>query len=756
MNNTGNNTVDLGRRRFLVSTSVLAGGMMLGMGELVRADSEGRWAPDSPAPHELSPWLEITPEDKVLIRVPTPEIGNGAMTQMAMNLTEELACDWSKVSVEFSSINRDYVEDGVYTRGFLPWFGGHGNDHDRMGYALQLGASARERLRTAAAQKWEVPVAEVVAKDSVLSHQPSGRTLKFGDVAEAAAGITLAGEPALKPRSEWTFLGKASPAKLHIPAVTRGEAVFGIDVKVPGMVHAALKQSPIHGGTLKSHKPEAVLKMPGVRAVVVVDPAKTRGTELEQQSTWGFSTNQAQSAVAVIADHYWQAKKALDALPCEWDNSAANAWDNSAEIYAATAALHDKPPGKALRQAGDVSAVTEGTVVEHDYSTPYAENAMIEPLSATAAVAEDRAEVWCPTQDMLQAYWVVIDETGFAPEQVFMHQTLVGGRFGRGTQADDVRMAVAVAREYPGVPVKTIWSREECFAQGRYRTPMNTRFKAVLGEDGYPQAVTSRVCFTGTHPLYQLTLGYDDMPYFTSGIIPNLHMSSSNLPVNIMNGAYRGPCYNSHVFTVETFIDDCAVAADIDPLEYRLHLMSKWDKSWSDCLRVAAEKAGWGTKLPKGEGIGIAISNWPAGAMREAGTVMCTVARVAVSQAGELTVKQVDVAFDCGQVANPDAVRSQIEGGVIFGMNMTLNEELAIENGATPDLNFDRYPMLRMGDNLPPINVHFDALSGHERINIIGEAPVGPVGPAIGNAIYQATGKRLRSTPFRKHDLSWS
>ncbi len=750
------NTVVLGRRRFLVTSSVLAGGMLLGMGELARASAQGPWAPDKAAPREISPWIEITAEDEVIIRVPTPEIGNGAMTQIAMNITEELGCDWAKVSVEFSSMHRNHAEGGVYTRGFLPWFGGHGTSEERMQYNLQLGASARERLRAAAAQRWQVPVTEISAENSVLSHAASGRRASYGELAAAAAGINLLVEPALKPQDQWSFLGKATPAKLHIPAVARGEAVFGIDVKVPGMVHAALQQAPLHGGRLKSHKPEAVLKMPGVRAVVVLDPAQTVGTPVEDKSTWGFSTNQLQHGVAVIADHYWQAKKALEALPCEWEGPEGKAWDNSEEIYAATAALHADDPGKVLRESGDVASVTGGRVVEQSYSTPYGENAMMEPLSGTALVTAEGAEVWCPTQDMVQAYWVTIDETGLAPEKVLMHQTLVGGRFGRGTQADEVRVPVAVARAYPGVPVKTIWSREECFAQGRYRTPLNTRFRAVLGEDGYPQAVTSRVCYTGTHPMFHLNLGYDDMPYFTSGIIPNVHMSASNLPVNIMNGAYRGPCYNSHVFTVETFIDECAVAAGIDPLEYRLHLMSQWDKSWSDCLRVAAEKAGWGQQLPAGEGLGIAISNWPAGAMREAGTVLCTAARVAVSKAGKLSVKQVDVSFDCGRVGNADAVRAQIEGATIFGMNTTLNEELMIENGRAADLNFDRYPMLRMGDDLPQINVHFEALSGHPRMNIIGEAGVGPIAPAIGNAIYQATGKRLRSTPFRKHDLSWS
>jgi isoquinoline 1-oxidoreductase subunit beta len=353
------------------------------------------------------------------------------------------------------------------------------------------------------------------------------------------------------------------------------------------------------------------------------------------------------------------------------------------------------------------------------------------------------------------AYWVTIDETGLVPEKVTIHQTYVGGGFGRRTMADDVRMVVAVARQYPGVPVKTIWSREQCFQQGRFRTPITTTFRAALGKDGYPLAVTSRASFVGTRPTFRLPLGYDDIPYFTTGIIPHVHFSMVNLPMNILNGAYRGPCFNSHAFFVETFIDECAVAAGIDPLEYRLKLVSLWDKPWSDCLRVAAEKSGWGQPLPKGEGRGIAITSWPGASKHDFGTMMCAAARVKVSREGELTVEQVDVAFECGRVANRGAVRAQIEGGTIFGMNMTLLEHLTVKDGAVVESNFNQYPMLRINSRLPVINVHFDALSNHDRFDIIGEAPVAPIGPAIGNAIFQATGKRLRSTPFRDHDLSW-
>jgi isoquinoline 1-oxidoreductase subunit beta len=746
----------LDRRQFLISVSLAAGGLALGLVSSESQATDVPWSSDVRERNELCAWVEVANDDTVTMRLPTPEIGNGAMTQVAMNITEELGCDWARVKVQFCSIQRDYLEKGVYNSGFLPFFGGHGTDKVRMTHALQLGASARERLKSAAATRWQVPVSEIDAKNSVLTHIPSGRRLRYGDVAAAAARVELPAEPALKPQSEWTFLGRSSPGKLHAPAVVEGSATFGIDVVVPGMVHAALMQSPVHGGKLKSYQPEAVLGMPGVRAVVVVDAAKTKGAPLPDKSTWGFGDNQTQSGVAVIADHYWQAKRALDALPVEWDPGAGVQWKNEQQIYAAARALLDKEGGTVLRHSGEPATVKSDKVVEAQYSTPYCENAMMEPLNGTALVRADSAEVWCPTQDTLMAYWAAIDETGMRPEKVKIHQTYVGGGFGRRTMADDVRMVVAVAKEYPGVPVKTIWSREQCFQQGRYRTPIISKFRADLGHDGYPLAVTGRASFVGTRPTFRLNQGSEDMPYFTSGIIPHVHFTAVNLPMNILNGAYRGPCFNSHAFFVETFIDECAVSAGIDPLAYRLKLVSLWDKPWTDCLRIAAQRAGWDRPLPRGEGRGIAITSWPAAAKHDFGTIMCTAARVKVSQKGELTVKQVDVAFDCGRVANRGAVRTQIEGGTLFGMNMTLNERLSVKDGAVVERNFNAYRMLRMDDELPVINVHFDALSNHDRFDIVGEAPVAPIGPAIGNAIYQATGRRLRSTPFRDHDLSWS
>ncbi|WP_372781567.1 molybdopterin cofactor-binding domain-containing protein [Litorivivens sp.] len=740
------NQVVLSRRKFLISSATVAGGLSL---QLI--PSELAAAPAGKAARELSPWLTIHADDTVVVTVPTPEIGNGASTQQAMNIAEELECAWDMVRVEFASFTREYKQPGSYAVGLQPFFGGHSTDHDRMPYTLQLGASARERLKLAAAKRWGVPPSDIEARNSVLTHTVTGRTLRFGDVAAEAASVELTQEPALKAQSEWRLLGKKQPHKLQVPAGVDGSAIFGVDVTLPGMVYAALLQAPVHGGLLKSHDADAVMNMPGVRAVVVIDPSKTPGSPVQADATFGLEGSELRSGVAVIADHYWQAKKALDALPVEWELGLGQFWESNEKIRDRQHQVLDKWAGTPLTKAGDVEKFEAAKTVEATYSIPFCEHATMEPLNGTAKYTADSLELWHPTQDMQQAFWVAADESGVHPDKIDIHQTLVGGGFGRRVIGDDVRTVVAIAKQYPGVPVKVIWSREETTRQGTYRTSLAARFKAGLDENGTLQALQGETCFSGM----ALNIGYTDMPYAAAGNIPNVRLATSSLPMHIMTGAYRAPCYNAHAFTVETFIDECAVAGGIDPLDYRLNLLSGWDPAWANCLKVAAEKADWGRPLPKGQGRGIAISNWPHSGKPQAGATVCAVAHVEVSQSGELKIHRIDFTFDCGRIVNRDAVLAQLEGGIIFGLNMSLNEGLTIENGAVIEGNFDSYPMLKMSD-IPDIRVHFEALSGHDRFAIIGEAPVGPIGPAIGNAIYQAIGKRVRTTPFRTHDLRWS
>jgi len=733
----------ISRREFVIATSIVGGGMCIG---ILGAEAAG-------TERELSPWIVISPDDTVLVRVPSPESGNGAVTQIAMTITEELQCDWNRVRTESSSINRDFRQNKVYSSvgGIAATFAGRSTLPERMKLFLQVGASARERLKAAAAERWQVAASEIDAKNSMLTHRTTWRTLRSGEVAASAAAIRLKSEPAPKPPVHWSLLGKASPSKLTNPLIVNGSAVYGIDVRLPGMLYAALMQSPLHGGKLKRCEFDAIKNMPGVRGVAIVDPAEPRKPV---RSLFGGRENAPQSAVAVVADHYWQARKALEALPVEWDDGAGVQWKTAEQIYAGALETLEHPGKKIERNTGDaLQRLSQSSrIVEASYLTPFCDQAPLEPLNGTALVTQNRVDVWHPAAITEQAFLTAAEEAGVAPQNTYFNQTLVGGSFGRRLFADDVRLVVAIAKQFPGRPVHVIWSREEAMRQGRYRDLTAARFKASLGANGLPEALLVRVCRAG----FELR-GIGDCAYTNLGTIANVHIESHAFPLHILTGAYRAPTYNSHVFFMESFIDECAVAAGIDPLEYRLRVLAKWpDPGWKKCLREVAAKSGWGRQLPKGQGQGIAISNWDMGGKPQAGTTVAAVATVEVTPAGELRIPRLDLSFDCGQVLNRDAVLAQLQGGMIFGLNMSLNEELTVKDGRIVEGNFDQYPILRMSQTPRDLHVHFGGLSGHERFTEIGEPPVGPIGPAIANAIYRATGKRIRTTPFRKHDLRWS
>jgi isoquinoline 1-oxidoreductase beta subunit len=745
----------INRREFAIAVAAMGGGMSISILVDKATDVEREPWPqaDTQNAPELSPWIVITPDDTVLIRVSSPESGNGALTQIAMTITEELHCDWNRVKTEYVSMNRDFREDSVYSSvgGIAATFAGRSTLPERMKLLLQIGASARERLKAAAADRWNVRVSEIEAKESVLTHQPSGRTLRFGEVAASAAAIRLKVEPAPKPPAQWSVLGKASPSKLNNPLIVNGSAVYGIDVRRPGMLYAALMQSPVHGGKLKRCEFGAIEHMPGVRGIAIVDPDEPRKTS---KSLFGSGASAVQSAVAVVADHYWQARKALEALPVEWDDRSGAQWKTTEHIYQGALATLERAGEKVEKSEGATMEVLGRStrLVEATYLTPLCDQAPIEPLNGTALVTQNRVDVWHPAAITAQAFLTAAEEAGVAPANTYFNQTFVGGNFGRRLFADDVRLVVAIAKKFPGRPVQVIWSREEAMRQGRYRELTAARFKASLGENGLPEALLVRVCRGG----FELR-GIADCAYTNLGTIANVHIESQSFPLHILMGSYRAPTYNSHAFFMESFIDECAAAAGIDPLEYRLRLLGNWpDTGWKRCLDEVAAKSGWGRKLPKGQGQGIAISNWNMGGKPRAGTTVAAVATVEVTPDGKLKIPRLDLSFDCGQVLNTDAVLNQLQGGMIFGLNMSLNEELTVQDGRIVEGNFDQYPMLRMADTPRNLQVHFGALSGHERITEVGEPPVGPIGPAIANAIFRATGKRIRTMPFRKHDLSWT
>lgn len=749
------------RRDFLISTAAVGGGFALGLtwpGDAVAATARPvPWdQPLAAGATEYSPWLTIGRDGIAVVRVGTPELGNGVVTQNLITMTEELYCDWTKVRAEYVSANRNQVEGQVYSKLIGPrTFFGRSTGPQLMTTLLQVGASARERLKEAAALTWNVPRSEIVAKDSVLTHTRTGRKLGYGQVAEKAATIRFDVEPTPKPEKEWWFIGKASPPRVQQPLIVNGSAVFGIDVQVPGMVYAALMQSPVQGGKLKSYDFEKVRSMPGVIGVAVVDPSEPRPAMDPKQVPYGpWQMTAPQSGIAIVAEHYWQARKALEAMPIEWDDGPGAQWKTNDQVVKAVRDAIDQPGEKAEVKTGNALEMLDkhAKVVEAVYETPFAEHVTMEPLNGTALVTADRVEVWHPSQQIQQVLLVASNETGVPPEKVFAHQTFVGGGFGRRIYGDDARMVVAVAKKFPGRPVKVIWSREESMRQGRYRHLTAVRLRAGLGADGLPEAFHARAAGTPAFRTRYLT----DGP-LSSGLVPNVHVESRAIPFHVMGSDYRGPGTNVNSFFLEVFVNECAAAAGVDPLEYRLKLFAKWpDAGWTACLKEVATKAGWGRQLPKGWGQGVAIANWGMGGKPEVGATVAAIVTVEVSKQGAVRIDSVDMAVDPGRVGYPDGLRSQLEGGAVFALNSALNERVTVENGRIVEGNYHQYPMMRIGDSPKRIDVHFGAVSGHSRMAFVGEAAMGPVSPALGNAIFAATGKRLRSMPFRLHDLSWA
>ena len=393
----------MNRRSFLVKASALGGGLALtltipSLAKELKQDS-GHCNTDS----ELAPWLKIDANGKVTVRVTHTEIGNGAITQIAMNIAEELGCDWANIATEQASVQRDYLSGGTdYSIGFQPWFGGHSTNPERMQYALQVGASARERLKMAAAHRWKVDVNSITVIKGQLIHSASNRSLGFGQVAEAAALITLEQEPTPKKPEDWTLIGKQKPTRLHVPAVTKGCAIYGIDVQIPGMLYATIKQCPVHGGKLISVDTKKVLQMPGVRKVVTLDASKTAGTPVKDQSTFGLRMTETASGVAVVADHYWQAKKALDALEIEWELGPGTQWQSAQQAYNEAQNKLKDNDGRVIKNVGNESQTTPSNSLNAEYGTPFCEHMTMEPLNGTAVYHEDKLEIWFPTQDVKQ------------------------------------------------------------------------------------------------------------------------------------------------------------------------------------------------------------------------------------------------------------------------------------------------------------------------------------------------------------------
>ena len=588
------------RREFMVTSFTIGGGFALGL-VFPRSQAEaaaiaaqiGRnpWEASSRKEDmEINPWLLIGADDTVTIRVAQSEMGQGTFTSWSKMIVEELECDWSKVRAEYASVNRHFRENKVYGR-----MATNSSSSVRVSrqYLQQAGASARERLMAAAAQEWAVPRSELTVKAGVITHTPTGRSLRYGQVAQKAASIRLSKEPQIKTPDQFTFMNQPTHL-LETPLRVDGSATYGIDVRLPDMLYAAVKQSPVFLGKVKKFDADAVRGRPGVHSVVQ------------------FGGPKVEEGVAVIADSYWHAKSALDLLPVEWDGGA-HANDSSNSFFEMARKALDEPGARVVTKKGDAETVIKSSakVVEAVYELPYLDHAMMEPMNCTAHVTPDRAEVWVGTQNPEEAVSQISRLTGIPEENVYVHNCFLGSGFGRRGANDDVRQAVVIAKQV-GRPVKVIWSREETMQHGAYRPMRVSRFRAALGQDGMPAACHTRV--VGIESVYpgdeQTIRGLHKLPYRVTHELFDYHSRETHVP----NGPWTSVGRSQNEFFLETFIDELAHAAGKDPYEYRRELVARnttfRDRDdWLKALDLVAKMSGWGSPLPEGWARGIAVDD---------------------------------------------------------------------------------------------------------------------------------------------------
>jgi isoquinoline 1-oxidoreductase beta subunit len=690
-------------RRTLLGTGATAiGGLLVGFRLPVRAQSA--------APLKLNAWVHVGTDDTVTLFIHKAEMGQGTVTSLSMLLAEELECDWKQIRTQFPGINREYGgNQGVV-----------GSQSIRSSYQplRRAGATAREMLVQAAAQKWGVDRAQCLAEHGTVVNASTNARLSFGSLAEAASKIPAPANVTLKDPAQFAIVGKPRK-RLDTPSKTNGSATFGIDVRLPGMLYAVAERCPVFGGKVASFDATAAKAVPGVKNVV-----------------------QISSGIAVVADNTWSANQGRKALKIQWDEGA-HAGLSSAAI-SKDFAERAQQPGVVARKEGDAAAAMSGAAKKLDavYEVPYLAHAPMEPLNCTADVRADSCQVWASTQGQSAALQAATAVTGLKPEAVQVHTLYMGGGFGRRARNDYVSEAVEVSKAV-GAPVQLTWMREDDMQQDWYRPASYTRFSAGLDAAGWPVALTSRiVCppFGGLRDGLSRTgvEGVADMVYGIPNVLVDYHADDPGIPVSY----WRSVGYSQNTFFLESFIDEIAAAGGKDPVELRRRFISKNPRLLA-VLEMAAEKAGWGKPLPKGHGRGVAFSD-------NVGSFTAQIAEVSVQQ-GKLKVHRVVCAVDCGQVVNPAGVEQQVQSGIAFGLTAALKGAITIDRGRVQQGNFHQYDVLRI-DEMPRVEVYIapsDAAPGG-----MGEASTPSTAPAVTNAIFAATGKRVRRLPIRAEDLA--
>lgn len=731
---TVNEATALTRRGFLGGTAALGaygtlaagGGFVLGFP--TRAAAQG-------AAPEITAWVVVHPDERVVIRIARSEMGQGTLTGLAQLVAEELECDWTRVTTEYPTPGQNLARQRVWGNFSTGGSRGIRESHD---YVRKGGAAARTMLVQAAAQGWGVPATECKVDKGVITHARSGRRTTYGAVAAAAAKLAPPADVTLKDPKDWKLVGQRI-ARLDTVEKTNGRQVYGSDLKLPGMLNAAIRDCPVFGGKLRGFDAAAVEKMPGVKKVVRV----------------------GDSAVAVVADTWWRAKKALDALPLDWDYGP-NLQQQQAAIDATIRAGLDAEQAAVGNRQGDAKAALASAArrIEAVYSYPHQNHATMETMNATARWTPERCEVWTPTQNGEAALAATAAAAGLPPAQCEVYKIHLGGGFGRrGAVHDWVRQAVTIAKELPGTPVKLLWSREEDMAHGLFHPVTQCKLTAGLDAQGRLQALHMRISgqsiLAGIFP-QNVRDGRD--PVVFQGLnpggaesaigytVPNLLVDHAMRNPHVPPGFWRGVNLNQNAIYLECFLDEVAHATNQDPLALRRELMKNHPKHLA-VLNAVAERAGWGRPAPDvgGQKVfrGLAQTHG-------FGSYVAACAEVSVSREGELKIHRIVAATDCGHAVNPQQIEAQVEGSFVYGLTAMLYGACTVKDGRIEQLNFDSYPMMRLKD-MPKVETIVMPSGGFW--GGVGEPTIAVAAPAVLNAIFAATGKRIRELPLSRHSL---
>jgi isoquinoline 1-oxidoreductase beta subunit len=718
----------LSRRGFLRTSVAVGGGLMVAFNLplMDEAVAQQGAAPGT----EVHAWVVVHPDDRVVIRIARSEMGQGTLTGLAQLVAEELDADWARVTTEFPTPGQNLARNRVWGN-----FGTGGSQGIRQSndYVRKGGATARMLLVQAAADAWGVPATECKAASSLVTHTPTGRSTSYGKVAAAAGKLPAPATVTLKDPKDWRLAGKRL-ARLDTVDKTTGKQIYGMDLVLPGMLNAAIRDCPVFGGKVKSFNAAAIEKRPGVKKVVRV----------------------GDSAVAVIADTWWRAKTALDALPIEWDEGP-HAKASSESFAAVLKAGLDAPQAIVGNQNGDARAAIAAAPrkLEAVYSYPHQNHATMEPMNATARYTAERCEVWCPTQNGEAALAATAEASGLPASKCDVYKQLLGGGFGRRGQSDYVRQAVLIAREMPGTPIKLIWSREEDMLHGMFHPVTQCKMTAGLDAQGNITGVHMRISGQsilasvapqairdGRDPVVFQGLNASGPEASIGYSFPNLLIDHAMRNPHVPAGFWRGVNLNQNTIYLESFIDELAHATQQDPLALRRKLMANHPKHLA-VLNAVAQRVGWGQPAPKGVFRGLSQT-------MGFGSYVAACAEVSVNADGHLKIHRIVAATDCGHAVNPQQIEAQVEGSFVYGLSAALYGECTVKDGRMVQENFHTYPVLKM-DEMPKVETLIVASGGFW--GGVGEPTIAVAAPAVLNAIFAATGKRIRDLPLKNHDL---